>query len=530
MINSYSISNFKAFGETQTIPIKPITLIYGANSSGKSSIIHALMLSQHAQKKNELDVHHTVLGGNYLDLGGFNQYCHGHNSDRSKYVIFRFDCDCKALKGVDSAAIETYFGFSSDSQGNDTKVQIRRVDIRLNGLDAISLYRNSKENFSFRPIDSEGNKLFNKLLLDRANEMMQSNTGPTQEMITNFLSTKEDVKLKGLFPSSPGDITSLLDYIGSSITPKNEKATRGKKEKATKEDSKVIVDIFNKVIPEISLFSIFNSITDSIENFLSSIIYLGPFRVFPLRHAQSTEYIDPNWQVGGGRAWEMLRTNGDLRLRVNNWLADNKRTIKPYSVTIGSLVDKNQLLAEMREHFALEKATRNKIDKVIHRVEKNNIGAELDEVLLIDEVNRLVVSPRDVGVGISQVIPLLTYAYGFTNKTIVIEQPELHLHPALQAELGDVFIDSAKCENKNRFLIETHSEHLLLRIMKRMRQTADGVLPVGTKPIKPTDICVLFVQPMDSSSIVIEMPLNDRGELMRPWPGGFFEEGFEELF
>ena len=116
------------------------------------------------------------------------------------------------------------------------------------------------------------------------------------------------------------------------------------------------------------------------------------------------------------------------------------------------------------------------------------------------------------------------------NKLLAIEQPEIHLHPGLQAELGDVFLESALDGSGNTFLIETHSEHLLLRIMRRMRETSAGELPDGMPEVRPEDVMVLFVEPDGPQSIVREMPLNERGELVKAWPGGFFEEGLREIF
>ena len=103
-----------------------------------------------------------------------------------------------------------------------------------------------------------------------------------------------------------------------------------------------------------------------------------------------------------------------------------------------------------------------------------------------------------------------------------MEQPELHLHPRLQSDLADVFIDSALGETKNTFLLETHSEHLLLRIMRRMRETYEGRLPEGALPVHPEDVAVIYVDPSGPQSIVQELPLNKRGELVKAWPGGFF--------
>jgi predicted ATPase len=140
------------------------------------------------------------------------------------------------------------------------------------------------------------------------------------------------------------------------------------------------------------------------------------------------------------------------------------------------------------------------------------------------------VTHRDVGIGISQVLPVLVHAYADRGQIVAIEQPEIHLHAELQAEMGDVFIQSALGENQNTFLLETHSEHLILRIMRRIRETRDGKLPQGFPRVTEKDVSILFVQPDGPRSIVREMPLNERGELVKTWPGGFFEESYRELF
>ena len=135
-----------------------------------------------------------------------------------------------------------------------------------------------------------------------------------------------------------------------------------------------------------------------------------------------------------------------------------------------------------------------------------------------------------MGIGVSQVLPIIVQCILSADKTLLIEQPELHLHPAQQAELGDLFIEASLGENKNTFLIETHSEHLILRIMRRIRETYNGNLPEGLPAISPNDVAVLYVEPDGKNgSIIREMPLNERGELVKAWPGGFFEEGLREV-
>lgn len=80
------------------------------------------------------------------------------------------------------------------------------------------------------------------------------------------------------------------------------------------------------------------------------------------------------------------------------------------------------------------------------------------------------VTHRDVGIGISQVLPVLVIAYGSQGKLIAMEQPEIHLHPALQAELAMSSSKPRSASADNTFILETHSEHLILRLMRRMRE------------------------------------------------------------
>jgi len=78
-MDRFQIGNFKAFSDLQTIPLKPITIIFGPNSSGKSSVIHSLLLARHGVDTQSLDVTYPSIAGHSVDLGGFRQYVHRRN-------------------------------------------------------------------------------------------------------------------------------------------------------------------------------------------------------------------------------------------------------------------------------------------------------------------------------------------------------------------------------------------------------------------------------------------------------------------
>jgi predicted ATPase len=161
----------------------------------------------------------------------------------------------------------------------------------------------------------------------------------------------------------------------------------------------------------------------------------------------------------------------------------------------------------------------------------------LFDLFLRDERSGVDVKPQDVGVGISQIAPVLVQAFGNKNSIIAIEQPEIHIHPALQAELGDVFLESALGENKNTFLLETHSEHLILRILRRIRETTEGEMEGWPEALRkacpngihPEDVAVLYVKPGEEGAQVEQLRINELGEFIDEWPGGFFDERIREI-
>lgn len=280
-----------------------------------------------------------------------------------------------------------------------------------------------------------------------------------------------------------------------------------------------------------------------------SLSYLGPIRAYPSRDIKVAE-LPESKDSHGWFAWRRLGLSGTLREQVNNWLAAQNSCLQ---ITVGHQTVQEQYGQGLRTHL-LERIDRWKADVLAKENLEHTTGHDFDDwdaetdldeaikasesafctensktVFLKDAKTGKTVSCRDIGVGISQLIPVLVQAMDSQNEIIVMEQPELHLHPRLQAELGDVFIESALGRG-NTFVLETHSEHLILRLLRRIRETTEGELADGKYALTPDQICVLYVEPGEQGSKIIELPVTPDGDFSRPWPKGFFEERSAELF
>ena len=212
----------------------------------------------------------------------------------------------------------------------------------------------------------------------------------------------------------------------------------------------------------------------------NSIEHIGPLRAHPKRFY----FLDQNYSVQSGESVvEKLREDKELLDKVNFWL-------KKFRVTINV----TQLV------------------EIISRlsVRSENFSFDLDIT--------------DVGFGISQFLPILVEGLlAPPQRMLIVEQPEIHLHPKMQAELADFFIDIANITKNSgdgdanssyrALLIETHSEYLLNRIRRRIAE--------GT--VSHADVAIYFVEPSDAGEATtvrgISIPVDGNFE----WPKDFYE-------
>jgi len=150
----------------------------------------------------------------------------------------------------------------------------------------------------------------------------------------------------------------------------------------------------------------------------------------------------------------------------------------------------------------------------------NNLPIKIDVYLKIKAPDNRFQDFADVGSGYSFIFPILTSLLSF--QLTFVEQPELHLHPKLQGELGDVFIAALK--HSRNCVLETHSEHILLRFLRRIRETSSGKKIKNDLRLSPDDLYIYFFEPKKRGTVVKRIRVDNEGDFLNLWPGGFFTE------
>ena len=167
-----------------------------------------------------------------------------------------------------------------------------------------------------------------------------------------------------------------------------------------------------------------------------------------------------------------------------------------------------------------------------YRLTIKDMGSSLFQIILVNDKG-IESNILDVGFGISQVLPIVTQVIkmAFVNnrrimgklikgESIYMEQPELHLHPAAQADLADIFVNCILNKKNTCLVIETHSEHLIRKLQ---------VLVADKENDFSADMLKIYYVDKDENGAasVQEMKIMDNGKFEQKWPTGFFDKAHE---
>lgn len=470
MLKRIGIENFKAFSDLQELNLAPITLIYGANSSGKSSIIHSLMVLKQSILFSNLK------GGVYsdkriLDVGNYSTMVYSHESNRDITFSLRF-ADRNSSKYEYVEKLSANFVYSLYDKNTNKKYDNQGFSYLK---EIVFEDYNRRKNFGY--------SLINKFSLD---ETKNNTRSYDLQILENHKIPLDDEALTGEIINivMEGFTFNSEDEIAipKGITFENHADVFRKLKEKNAEDK--WFDIMHFLGEKLSSHSNF------IKKELKNISYLGPLRSNPKRYYSiDTEFEITVGKEGENIAYFLKRDKEVLTKKINEWfdLFDI-----PYKFSPKPIGERN--------------------------------SEPLIQIQLEDKRNNVSVSPLDVGFGIGQILPILVEGIVRENSVICVEQPEIHLHPKLQAEMAEFFAETC---NTNQWIIETHSEALLLRIQKLIRTKKK----INGKILKPEDVSILYVLPsksQDQGAQVVQIRLDEEGDFIDFWPEGFFEERIQE--
>lgn len=508
MLNQLTVENFKAFGEKQTIPLAPITLVFGGNSAGKSSVIQAILLMRQSVGKPDRTFAprpaELVVRGDLTDLGSFDALIHRHERDRELEVGWSSPLSANRLFGSafsmhDSLACSTALRFQRTLRFTEirhTGSSIGAADgyIDFERLDSSSsIGRIAKELLGAGAHPGERDVLvadvpdtYRLLQLSASLERQPRSTTPGDHdqpiSLATILHAVRQNECRAVVTNSagvPSRVVGLQTQSGG-VSARD----LARQRQSTLFDEDVIlhgaIQLMDDWVSESGRVT---------RRAIGMVSYLGPMRQAPERlHVLSGEPVRGSGSRGQ-HVVDLLARRPSVLRDVNQWFT--KLEI-PYDLDIRTVTDKAVAGA---------------------------IG-EVHCLLLRDRRTGVEVAPTDVGFGIGQVLPIVVESVISREGTLCIEQPEIHLHPALQAKLGELFADRVQ-KGHQQFVLETHSEHLILRLQRLVRR--------GT--LRPDQLAVLHVgADPDGQGRIRHLRLGENGDFLDEWPNGFFDERFDELF
>lgn len=410
MFTSLRLTNFKAWEDTGTIALKPVTVLLGTNSSGKSSLIQSLLLLKQTAQSPDRSTHLNLGGDEISDLFNFGSFDEvlkrGTRSPREFSIRFAFETHASPQVNAGQ--------FSCSYRQAATGATVIQELALSTGEHRFRAIRKEKENYAI-------------FADDRRPCAKGSHLAPERSIA---------------FPAA------AIVALGSKGT----------------------------LVEDLSL---------ALRRELENICYLGPFRRKPERDYVWNKTVPGQIESDGHRTIDVLLAGAlskddkhkEVLQGISHWLARMK----------------------VAEKLTIKQQGRSSRYEIM--VHKDGVAANL----------------RDVGIGIPLILPVLVAGYfAPPGSTVILEEPEIHLHPLAQSVLAEFFVTLSRSRHI-QFIVETHSEHLFRRM-----QTL-----IARRETSAEQIAMLFVERVADNAILRKLKVDEFGRVSN-WPQYFFGDALGE--
>lgn len=492
MLSDVQLKNYKSFKNLDNLKIKPITILCGANSCGKSSILQSILLLKQT-KESRTPNNSILLNGKYIHLGDIHNVIHGHNSEQELSIKYEYtftrDDFIKLNSGSRSVSSRNMLTHLLPRKNNSSKNATHKVTL------LIKIKPSNDDNGYVKTADISEYKINIESDINSSKPV----SGATLKIVSHGsgnLSKLSWLNLPNLPSFHPardmqykmGSFDNVLVKYENLFPMIHAVSNKGY-------DSNTGAEGYNAV--PFSVFNFLRLIDDFLERVNSNVSYIGPLREEPSRR-----YIYEN---------EVLEIG-----------AKGENAAYIYQT------EQNKPLNNVCFRF-IDNAYRINSDTTLHEEVDywmNYMGISGFKPDYQSEIIRLKMDANscsgtsiniaDVGFGVSQIFPILIEGLRMNSSgTLLLEQPEIHLHPGLQMKMADYFISLALSGKK--IIIETHSDHIVNRLIRRIieNEAFEDMISIN------------FVSNTSSGAIVEEVKIDPLRGIVN-WPDGFFDQTANE--
>lgn len=461
-----SIKNFKSIRELNNFELKPFNIISGVNSSGKSSFIQLLLLLKQTIEL-ESSNQPLLLNGDYYSVKNFNDIIYGHNPQNKLSISFSFNK--AAFSEIEKPQITSLFNVFDDYEAF--------VEVKYEFKDEQVFIQEFLLNFT----TPKGRKKKQFLILSRDQNNQFS------------IETNEALFGKELFFNKP----VINNIVYSSIFPLYYEGEKKEEIEDLREDN-----VFNSEYDFTRGLINIEDIKIVISSFFTNISYLGPLREQP----KDEYYISKKSKGVGIKGQFVARVleNNSSTMVESLKIKKDKEGLISYKITKEPLLDGVKywicdVFNIAKDIFSEKKEDTYQIFLVGHSGLKTTI--------------------KHVGFGISQILPIVVEGLRMSKKgTLILEQPEIHLHPKLQSLLYD-FLYGLTLQGKT-IIVETHSNHFITRMRRRIAEDDSNEMD--------DKINLTFIESQNGKHLFRTLNLDDYG-VLEYFPDDFIEQSNSEL-
>jgi len=504
MIEGISLQNFKAFKNLPLLQARPITVLCGTNSSGKSSILQSILLLKQtfeSQSPNQT----MLLNGRFVHLGVFENIVHQKDLQQSVTFDFSFQLspqDVVRSRGSHSIPLNLYLenlilgpgrGIAATTEANYT------LHYKVSVKSAVGDGR-----------ATEGKKApVRPVIVDHLECRIQRRTGEEGHLVETSV---------GLALGPDGAYVATWSGLPNPFARRPREDQDSESQPSSGVLGELSVEVANLFPISINLRSskvkreeqgevptalvwFFRMLNDILLGIFSSYTYIGPLREEPSRRYI---YEDEIVEIG---------IKGENAAYI--YLTEQERTLPDHYVPSGNEAEP----FIMKRRPRLSTAVNQWLDIMdIHELKPEATNEVISLNLNASTSPRTRVNIADVGFGVSQIFPIIVEGLRMPKgNTLLLEQPEIHLHPNLQMQMADYFLCLALSGKK--VIVETHSDHIVNRLVRRIvEDKGQGLSKL---------VGMFFVRASSSGSVVEEVQINENEGVVN-WPRDFFDQTANE--